>query len=1591
MPKLNKISGDSNLPIGVMEKLEQKIVYWKEKLLDLSRRNKLIAFRDFKTSTLLIQPHDPLKKFEAFIDGEKIHIYKFREEIENDDDQNKQKKIIASKRKKKKEKEDLPIKINNIWIPDYSNKETQSRLYNLYLKSKESLREQGINTFFVTFGLLHYYDVDHSDQKISAPLLMVQASIKRVETSSKNKHRYEIIADEEDVQFNPSLEQKLKIHFNLKVPEIKEGVPLKDWLKEFGDSLSGKEKWKVEKNLCVGIFSFRKLLLYLDLERFKEKILKNPILQVLCGAPQNILGDFDDIPEEKELDNKIKPSNIHQVLDADSSQQVVIEAAKKGLSFVVQGPPGTGKSQTIVNIIAEFLSLGKKVLFVSQKAAALEVVKKRLDSVGLGEYCLELHSYKANKKTVLKQLEKQLMNRRKIESSFDDDDEEFFSQLSGSKKELNILGEQLLKERGEIKKSLYEIIGDISVLENVPQIECGIKNPLNVSRQELNIRITQLSNIESYHKEISNYEDHLWKGTIIERLSLSLNKKINERLDSLVSFTEQIKTLIKETGEKIEIDVNNLDSLNRVYLVLQKIQEKPKGKNLQINLFSKNLDVEKGQTRRIIENLEESKKISQCLADIYEVKYFNLPVEKILVRFQKIRGFSRLLESNCRSDIYSVLKLFKKKTKIFSIEIEEDLKKLLRLKNLKKEHKLLGINLSKFYEEKIDENEKYEKWQSREKQLIWLKEIKKLFPILSKKLIEKILNDENALLKLLKKYEKTYEKEFKPCFETFLSDYFSESFSRWDKSVFNIEIKTLFDWLLSLKNNVSSLRGWLEFNNHIHTLDEELKEYVEKFLRGHYPAKHLAEAYRKKFLLCLLEKIDENLDVKEGEHYDFLIKKFKKLDRKHQVIALKNIIYNLEKNKPHLGGFKSANTSEIGILRREIHKKKRHKPLRELFVKTSNLTLILKPCFMMSPLSVAQYINFNEFDVFDVVIFDEASQIMTEDAVGSIVRAKQSIIVGDSQQLPPTSFFSSLDDGLDEREDEIEDLASILEDATTLMKQKYLCWHYRSKDESLIAFSNRKFYDSRLVTFPNNELLPKNKGIEYVFVKDGVYDRGGSRQNVEEAKQVIKLIEKHIKKSPDKSLGVVAFSMQQQRAIQDQVEIFRRKNPKYSSFFEEQDVLNEFFVKNLERIQGDERDVMIFSVGYGPDANKKMTLNFGPINKTGGYKRLNVAITRAREKIYLVSSFHPESIDLQKVSNEGLKSLLLYMKYAKNPESLMIDISVSDTLAFESDFEEAVYNKLTERGWDLAAQVGTSGYRIDLAIKHPNKKGEFILGIECDGAAYHSSATARDRDRLRQLVLEGLGWKIHRIWSTDWIIDSNIAIKKIEKKIKSILNENQSSSKNVKRNKRQEKENSLIVNSNQNSDIDDFIFPEYEAVALRKKNRGIRGFNSARSWQIKEDIADIIKKETPIYTELLLKRIAEGWGIAKIGANVRRTILEILDSFDDSEIKQDKIDKGILWHEKKEKVVPFRKSTENNRPTELIPLGELGGLIVKILTTAFSIEKDDLMLEMSKQLGHSKRGNKIASRLEKTINYLKEIDIIVENDDRIELKNKKIF
>ncbi|MFD6260455.1 DUF3320 domain-containing protein [Micromonospora chalcea] len=694
---------------------------------------------------------------------------------------------------------------------------------------------------------------------------------------------------------------------------------------------------------------------------------------------------------------------------------------------------------------------------------------------------------------------------------------------------------------------------------------------------------------------------------------------------------------------------------------------------------------------------------------------------------------------------------------------------------------------------------------------------------------------------------------------------------------------------------------------------------------------------------------DKALRVVRAEDRDSLVAEYRSLDRALIGAATSRIIAACNAHRPR------NNLGESGVIRREAGKKKKHMPVRLLLERTRHVAQAIKPCFMMSPLAVSQYLPSDMR--FDVVIFDEASQVAPADAVNCIYRGHALITAGDQKQLPPTSFFTAgVADDSDEWDEEAEDGVDF-ESVLDLMKGSAefraltLRWHYRSRHEALIAFSNSSFYKGRLITFPGAEDVGPDVGVD-LFHVTGTYRRGSSRDNPVEAAKVAERVIHHFTTRPHLTLGVVSFSEAQAAAIEHAVEQARQDRPELDKFFTE-DRLDGFFVKNLESVQGDERDVMIFSIGYGPDEAGKTTMNFGPLNRAGGWRRLNVAITRARFRNEVVTSVQASDI-VAAAGSEGLRHLRRYLDYAERGMAALA-LNTSTGGDAESPFEEAVIKVVRSWGYEVTPQVGTAGYRIDMGVRHPDRPGVYVLGVECDGFQYHSSKVARDRDRLRDQVLRGLGWRLHRIWGTAWYRNRLGEEERLRAAIESAV---AAPVRGLLSSPDETIERPTVTIEAAALDLHPVWVTPYRMARVDRlpywADPGERG--SAHAMRV--GVGEVAAVEGPVHITVLHQRLRECWGIGRVGSRIRDNI--------DAAIRQASLERDGDFVRVPGTVVSEVRSPVDacSRSVEQVHEDELMLALTNLVRDTGGVARDELSAHVAKLYGWTRRGPDISRRLE---------------------------
>lgn len=726
----------------------------------------------------------------------------------------------------------------------------------------------------------------------------------------------------------------------------------------------------------------------------------------------------------------------------------------------------------------------------------------------------------------------------------------------------------------------------------------------------------------------------------------------------------------------------------------------------------------------------------------------------------------------------------------------------------------------------------------------------------------------------------------------------------------------------------------------------------------------------------------------DGQTYEQWVEEYRTLDRARIEMARGEVATAHYDAIP-----RGATGGEMAVVRREIEKKRRHKPIRKLLKEAGTAISAIKPVFMMSPISVAQFLEPGGV-TFDLLLIDEASQVSPVDALGAMARAKQVVVVGDDKQLPPTRFFSKmLDEGA--AEDTGDDLnAADLESVLGLcvaqgMSQRMLRWHYRSRHHSLIAVSNREFYENHLCVVPSPTTITAMHGLHFRLVKGGVFDRGNTATNRVEARAIADAVIEHAKRSPKKSLGVGAFSVAQRDAIRDELELRQRQHVELARYFSPGGP-EPFFVKNLENIQGDERDVIFISVGYARDASGYMAMNFGPLSSQGGERRLNVLISRARDRCEVFSSITADDIDLQRAKSRGAASFKTFLRYAATG---VLDSQAPTGGDYDSDFERQVDVALTSRGYEVHRQVGTAGFIIDLAVVDPVRPGRYLLGIECDGATYHSSRSARDRDRLRETVLRDRGWRIHRVWSTDWFHRPGEQVQKMI---------------------------AAIVGALREADIDDEADAAQEEAVVDapvsgtdiERGEGLIDLNGEASgtWAIPYVeatlevpsgtpihetsvsvleciVAGVVEIEGPIHREEVARRVTSLWGQQRTGARIAEAISRAVEAGIRSGLLRS--DEDFVVHSN-QTAVPIRNrvgvtAASLKRP-EMIPPSEVRQTILHLAKEHVGVGRDELPLMVAKALGFKATGAKLKETIEGVLQRVVEDNVLDLRDERLYLR-----
>ena len=1595
----------------------------RKELLDLSLRNPLLNYRPLSARGLEVVGESASQVFNTLVDNKLSMTFQPTGEDEGDrtlDFGWAESKVVPSANQK-----DRGLQTGE------TTTGLQKRLLNTYRLANTAIAETGVNTLFLGMGMLRWYESDSSQEERLAPLVLVPVRLERTGVRA----RFSLGYTGDDLGVNLSLLEKAREDFGLNLPgrdalEPPDGqdIDVAGYIAQVEELVrqSAPSRWSVDPDrIVLGFFSFNKLLMYLDLGL--PSVIDNEIISALFGdhgftEPQSAIGDHES------LDDLLKPGDVFHVLDADSSQVLAIHDAGRGRNMVIQGPPGTGKSQTIANIISEAIAQGKRTLFVSAKMAALEVVKRRLDSIGLGNACLELHSHKTNKRETLNELRRTL-NLSPEMTVTDGLGGSLLEQLSRTRSQLNEYADAVNVPVGETGVAPYDAFGELLVLDydktansiarrKIPYIaewsraefqrkrevvedlrlrlhNCGVPNLhpfwgsrlrllLPDTRTELQGRIettlSQLSQLAIACEDLAdatqvacpetvstaydlvtasqravdapdstglNLKDPRWDSTgrtirdlveagvqwqwmrgtrilsatdVLQDLAdtsgaLAKTMRLDppaspagavdllaaakcatgapdadgldlyapqweshgERIQQLLTRglrwkrirTEHDSVLLPQAWDtdfqhaRVALNTDGRSRLKRPFSADYKRAKKqlaaamrgelPRGIDRQLSLIDA-IGEEQRLRAEINGQYADIVPAISCLWNGHETDWEAIKpairwwlailaggnvglvpsgaiqlLRKLDGRLgpEAVRPMIETLGSAiarheaCAHELKEVLDVAYGPEQdgshaIFDLPYEQQQQLISRLlqqcplgnqdnaepkgqaipgmrktpeelaNEIMRMHRDVGPVLGSHWN-RLDTN-----WEATAPAVLWW------LGVLAEASAGKITEGAISHLQDLTRGNGTGGVPRDWLAQTAL---LRSALEGYPGSAIEVQSALNMDNQLRFGNsggltplpysdqrrvlrewdaNLARLQDLAAFNAGAEiALEEGLQEVATVATMNPAAATSLTRWFEWAWYESIVETaLSERPALRnfDGQLHEGRIERFKSIDRQSLEYNRRRVAsaHRRGASRPnHLPTrlVRSDSTLEpdqiregqqqLRVLQREIEKQSQHKPIRQLLNEAGRIVQDLKPVFMMSPLSIANYLDPDSV-AFDLVVFDEASQVRPVDALGALLRAEKAVVVGDSRQLPPSSFFDRVvesDDDEDEDESVTADIESILGlFASRGAPSRSLRWHYRSRHESLIAVSNQEFYDGDLVVFPSPDVGREATGLRFHHLPDAVYDHGRSAANQREAEAVAEAVMVHAVQTPGRSLGVAAFSQSQARAIEDRLEMLRYHDDSGENFFAAHPE-EPFFVKNLENVQGDERDVIFISIGYGRDATGQVSMNFGPLNNQGGERRLNVLITRAKHQCHVFANLRADDIDLSKTRSIGVRTLKTFLAYAETG-TMPVDVPHESDFSVDSPFQREVARRLESMGYEVHQEVASGGKFIDIGIIDPQRPGRYIIGIECDGASYHSSRSARDRDRLREEVLEGLGWKLHHVWSTDWFKNPDREVKR---------------------------------------------------------------------------------------------------------------------------------------------------------------------------------------------------------------------------------------
>jgi hypothetical protein len=1573
---------------------------WKERLLDLTLRNRLLNFKSEGKGSLQLHVPDLELLEDGVFAGQTFDL--LPRPIAGATDQ--RDAVLAERRVEESATAQRLADLQRRLVhARHGPEELWTRLKHLDREARTALEEGGSAILYLAVGFLRWFETGAAEQPLLAPLLLYPIEL----TFDARVRRARFRRLPEEPLLNVTLLEKLRRDHGIVTCDLETlpmegadgadgGVDVTELVRRFRAAVQRVPRWEVLEEAHLGLFSFTKFLMWKDLDDNADRFLDSPVVRRIASR-ELVQLDQGELVRAEEVDGR-HPADLPTVLDADSTQLAAMASALDGKSFVLQGPPGTGKSQTITNLVAACLARGKTVLFVSEKMAALEVVHRRLRDVGLADFCLELHSHKANKKQVVESLKASLENAARTPAA---DWREHGDRLLEARSALDGYV-RALHRAGSLGLTVHQARARLLELRAVPEVPLPRSYAAGLDLAGYSAARQLAQGLAAAAEGVEPPTEHPFRDVRCSTWSAGLEKQLQEILGEVSKaqrgWLEARRQLAEVTGVEPATCAGAED--------LAKVASSATQAG---GVLSATRPDWPESSRRVHAALALRRDVAgrrAALSARWQTAFLELDPAPLRDRFERWTPafflFAWIMLWSARRRLSQVARgpLGDNGAVLADLRAAVELRPLVARERDESAWAagLLGL----------PGDASAEAWAAR------LQTLDGVWPALTRlraggATVERSLEalvapagpERNQALgrvgeaagraaARLRELEAQLAELLRPA-EGALPPW--EVAGRAATSA-----ATTARW----ERGRASFRNWCIYRS---AADQAaaagLGALGEAHLDGALAGAVIPDVFERSVLdQWHAHAVDAEPILREFDpaRHDQRVAQFRTLDREHLAASRRHVAGTLEARLPGLAAAQIA-SSEPAIIMREAQKKTRLLPVRKLFAQIPTTLRRLKPCFLMSPLSVAQYLA-ADAEPFDLVVFDEASQICTHDAIGAIARGRQVIVVGDSRQLPPTSFFmrTESEDGLPDDNDVVE-LESVLDEAKAkLMPEQWLGWHYRSRHESLIDFSNRRIYDGKLEIFPAAEFASAEVGVHWHRVPDGVYQSGSGpmgRTNQREAEALVAHLVARMKcyEPSQRTFGVVTFNMPQQVLVLDLLDE-ARLDPEVDRHFTGNESL---FVKNLENVQGDERDEILFSICSAPDANGRFSVAVGALNQAGGERRLNVAITRARRKLTVFCSFEPEQIERSRTKAVGIWLLRDFLAFARDGRRTAVGPAAAGAGA--GAVERSIHQRLVEEGWQVDGGIGCSGYRLDLAVRHPSVTGRYAVAVESDGEAYRSAQTTRDRDRLRAEVLGSLGWKLERAWSSSWWFDER-APDRLVRAIKSALEAPTSGP--VASARPPAAAAPLHHQAIPPGPFGDLVpsprpvVPArpppvpYRAASLTGPNGDPeRFFAPASDGLVLAQVAEVVAIEAPVHLKVLARRVIDRWGIERLTSRPTSRVEELLRRLErDGRLR---IHEPFIWGATQEpaRYSGFRAAVDGQEaPRELahIPPVELANAAASVLRDSGSIDRDALAREVARLFGVTRMGANVRETVDAGIDLLVQRGVAEERGERVQLK-----